>query len=73
MEKGKRFDQEQKLKILETAKGIGIKESAKLTGIHYTTVYDWKRQLEVRGKEGFLAYRSPSPGRGIKQNNGVES
>ena len=63
----KRFSQEQKLKILETAKGIGIKETAKLTGIHYTTVYDWKRQLGARGKEGFLAYRSPSPGRGIKR------
>ncbi|MBW2076836.1 MAG: helix-turn-helix domain-containing protein [Deltaproteobacteria bacterium] len=31
-------------------------------------MYDWKRQLEARGKEGFLAaYRSPSPGKGIKR------
>jgi transposase InsO family protein len=67
MGKRKRFNQEQKLKILETAKGIGIKEAAKLTSIHYTTVYDWKRQLEARGKDGFLSYRSPSPGRGIKR------
>jgi len=66
-DKKKRFSQEQKLTILETAKAIGIKEAAKLTGIHYTTVYDWKRQLEARGKEEFLAYRSPSPGRGIKR------
>ena len=64
----KRSRQEQKLKILETAKEISIKKAAKLTGIHYTTVYDWKRQLEARGKEGFLAaYRSPSPGKGIKR------
>ena len=40
MEKSNRFNQEQKLKILETAKEIGITEAAKLTGIHYTTVYD---------------------------------
>ena len=67
MEKRNRFNQEQKLKILETAKEIGIKEAAKLTGIHYTTVYDWRRQLEARGKEGFLSYRSAIPGRGIKR------
>jgi len=72
MGKRKRFDQEQKLKILETAKEIGIKEAAKLTGIHYTTVYDWKRQLEARGKDGFLVYRSPSPGRGIKRITGKQ-
>jgi transposase InsO family protein len=65
--KRERFSQEQKLKILEAAKEIGIKEAAKLIGIHYTTVYEWKKQLEARGKEGFLAYRSPSPGRGIKR------
>ena len=67
MVKRNRFNQEQKLKILETAKEIGVKKAAKLTGIHYTTVYDWKRQLGARGKDGFLAYRSPSPGRGIKR------
>ena len=58
MGKKKQFNQEQKLKILETAKEIGIKEASKHTGIHYTTVYDWRRQLEARGKEGFLAYLS---------------
>ena len=63
----KRFNQEQKLKILEAAKEVGTKEVAKLAGIHYTTVYDWERQLEARGREGFLAYRPPSPGRGIKR------
>jgi putative transposase len=67
MGKKKQFNQEQKLAILETAKEIGIKEASKHTGIHYTTVYDWRRQLEARGKEGFLAYRSPLPGRGIKR------
>jgi transposase InsO family protein len=67
MGKKKQFNQEQKLAILETAKEIGIKEASKLSGIHYTTVYDWRRQLEARGKEGFLAYRSPLPGRGIKR------
>ena len=51
--KRERFSQEQKLKIVEAAKGVGIKEAAKLTGIHYTTVYDWKRQLEAEDGNEF--------------------
>ena len=63
----KRFDQEKKLKILESASKVGLKEAADLAGIHYTTVYQWQRKLEALGKEGFLAYKPSYPGRGIKK------
>lgn len=63
----KRFNQEQKLEILKSARKVGMKEAARLVGVHYTTVYDWRRQLEALGREGFLACRFPSPGRGIKK------
>jgi transposase InsO family protein len=63
----KQFDQEQKLKILENASKVGPKESADLAGIHYTTVYQWQNKLEALGAEGFLAYKPPYPGRGIKK------
>ena len=46
----KRFDQEQKLKILESASKVGPKEAANLAGIHHTTVYQWQRKLEALGK-----------------------
>ena len=41
----KQFDQEQKLKILESASKIGLTEAADLAGIHDTTVYQWRRAL----------------------------
>jgi len=67
MGKRKHFTQEQKFSILESAKEIGINEAAKLTDIHYTTIYDWKKRLNALGKEAFLAYKPPSRGRGIKK------
>ncbi len=67
MGKKSHFTQKQKLDILESAKGIGIKEAADLAGIHYATVYQWQRKLEVLGEEAFLAYRPKSRGRGIKK------
>jgi len=57
MEKKNQFTQEQKYIILERAGKIGIKEAAKVVGIHYTTVYEWRNRLEVLGKEAFLAYK----------------
>ena len=63
----KQFDQQQKLKIVESAEEIGIKEAAKVADIHYTTVYDWKRYLAAVGKEAFLFHKPRHPGRGIKQ------
>jgi len=67
MGKKSHFTQKQKLDILESAKEIGINEAADLAGVHYTTVYQWQRKLEVLGEEAFLAYRPKSRGRGIKK------
>ena len=63
----KTFSQQQKLKILEGSGNLGIKEAAKVAGVHYTTVYDWRRQLQTLGQEAFLAYRTKYPGRGVKE------
>jgi putative transposase len=67
MEKTDRFTQEQKLAVLETAKGVGIKKAAEMAGVHFTTVYDWRGQLDVWGQEAFLSYKAASAGRGIKR------
>ncbi len=76
MERKSQFSQKQKLDILVSAKDVGIKESANLVGVHYSTVYQWQRKLNVLGEEAFLAYQPKSRGRGIKkitktQENGV--
>lgn len=42
----KQFDQQQKMTIVRHAQEIGFKEAAKISGIHYTTVYDCQHQLE---------------------------
>lgn len=63
----KSYTQKQKLSILESAQRIGVKEAAQISGVHYTSVYDWRRQLEALGEEVFLAYRPPYPGRGLKE------
>ena len=63
----KRFNQRQKLIVLKSAKKIGVIEAAKAADIHYTTVYDWKRQYESLGEKEFLAYKPSYPGRGIKK------
>ena len=62
----KQFSQEQKLTIVENAATIGFKEAAEIAGVHYTTVYDWRRDLKSLGKAAFLAYQPSYPGRGIK-------
>ena len=67
MGKRRQFTQEQKLSILESAKENGIMGAAELSGVHYTSIYDWKKKFDVLGKKGFLAYKSPSLGRGIKK------
>ena len=63
----KRFDQKQKLAVLKSASRVGIKEAARLSGIHYTSVYEWQRRLDALGEEAFLAYKPSIPGRGIKE------
>jgi len=65
MKKG--FDQRQKLVIVKKAGEIGIKEAAKVAGVHYTTVYEWRRELEALGEEAFLKWEPRYPGRGIKE------
>lgn len=67
MGKKDHFTQKQKLDILKSVKEIGIKKAADLSGVHYTTVYQWQRKLEVLGQEAFLAYQNKSRGRGIKR------
>lgn len=63
----KQFDQKQKLSILNSAEKIGVKAAANLANVHYTTVYDWCRQLESLGEQAFLDYKPSYPGRGIKK------
>lgn len=60
------FTQEQKRTILKSAESVGVKEAAKLAGVHYTTLYEWRNKLAHLGEEGFLAYQPPRPGRGRK-------
>ncbi|MEE8605140.1 MAG: DDE-type integrase/transposase/recombinase [Candidatus Aminicenantaceae bacterium] len=67
MERKSQFSQKQKLDILGSAKDVGIKESSDVVGVHYSTVYQWQRKLNVLGEEAFLAYRPKSRGRGIKK------
>ena len=63
----KRYDQRQKLVIVKKALEIGFKEAAKVAGVHYTTVYEWRREYEALGEEAFLKYEPRYPGRGIKE------
>ncbi len=53
MKQGKHFNQEQKLVILRSAEEVGVKEAGELAGVHYTTVYDWRKKLNALGEEGF--------------------
>ncbi len=66
MEK-KNFNQDQKLAVLKSAEKTTIRDAAKVAGVHYTTVYEWRKQLEALGEKNFLAYQISKPGRGIKQ------
>jgi len=61
------FTQKQRLAILKGAEKTTVRYAAKVAGIHYTTLYDWRWQLSAMGKEAFLAYQVSKPGRGIKQ------
>ncbi|MCP3876605.1 MAG: helix-turn-helix domain-containing protein, partial [Desulfobacteraceae bacterium] len=65
---GKRnFTQKQKLAVLKSAKKTTVRDAARIARVHYTTVYEWRKQLEALGEDAFLAYQVSRPGRGIKQ------
>jgi transposase InsO family protein len=66
-EKRQQFTQKQKVAVLESAEKLGVKEAAELAGVHYTSVYEWRRKLETVGREAFLAYAPAARGRGIKR------
>ena len=63
----KHFSQKQKLSVLRSAGQTTVKDAANIAEVHFTTVYDWKKQFEVMGEQGFLEYQVPRPGRGIKK------
>ena len=66
MEK-RNFTQKQKIAILKGAKKNTVRYAAKVAGIHYTKVYDWRRQYAAMEKEAFLLYQLSKLGRCIKQ------
>jgi transposase len=55
------------MSILDSAAEIGVKRAAELAGVHYTSVYDWRRQLKSLSKQIFLDYKPSYPGRAVKQ------
>jgi putative transposase len=63
----KQFGPEEQFKIIESAREIGFTKAAEIAGVHFTTIYEWKRLLDALGKEAFVARRAKRPGRGIKQ------
>jgi len=63
----KQFNQRQKLAVVESAKKVGIKEAARMAGVHYTSVYQWRRRVEAIGEEAFLRHKRACPGRGVKR------
>ena len=63
----RQFSQKQKMAILDSVAKIGVKQAAEVAGVHYTTVYDWRRQLNSLGKQLLFDYKPFYPGRGIQQ------
>lgn len=63
----KQFSQHQKLTVLQSAREVGMKKAARLAGVHYTTLYQWRRRLKALGEEAFLSYQPAFPGRGLKK------
>ncbi len=65
---GKRnFTQKQKIAVLKSAEKTTVRDAARVAEVHYTTVYDWRKQFKALGKDAFLEYQVSRPGRGIKQ------
>ncbi len=61
------FTQQQKAAVFKSAKRTTVKNAAKVAGAYYTTVYNWRKQLEAMGEEAFLAYQVSKLCRGVKQ------
>lgn len=51
MSKSKQFSPEGKLAVLDSVKEVGIKEAARIAGVHYTSVYEWNRRLKALDRE----------------------
>lgn len=60
------YSQEEKLKVVKMAEEVGPKEAARIAGIHYTTVYEWRSRVEALGEEAFVSTTPRHPGRGVK-------
>ncbi len=60
-----KFSKEEKERILKEADKEGVKEVSEKYGIHFTTVYEWKKRLKSRGKE--LPGRSGGDNKGRRE------
>ena len=62
----KHYSQKQKLTILKKAEGIGVREAARISGVHFTTIYAWRNDLQDLDEQVFLNHTPSRPGRGVK-------
>jgi len=67
MSSKKHYTQQEKFEVLKIAGEIGVVKAAELTEVHYTTVYDWRKQLNAFGEKAFLSYVPSTVGRGVKK------
>jgi transposase InsO family protein len=67
MSSKKHYTQQEKLEVLKTAGEVGVVKASELAGVHYTTVYDWRKQLNVLGERAFVDYVPSTVGRGVKR------
>ncbi len=60
-----KYSKEEKEKILKEAEEEGVREVSRRYGIHFTTVYEWKKSFKSRGKE--LPSRSGGHNKGRRE------
>jgi transposase InsO family protein len=60
--KGKRYSPAQRKEILEYAKNHSVTEAAKEFGLTETSIYDWRRAIERRGRQGGEGENADRPG-----------
>ncbi|MDA3791288.1 MAG: helix-turn-helix domain containing protein [Desulfobacula sp.] len=63
----KNFTQKEKIAVLKSAEKTNVRDVAKVAGVHYTKVYDWRQLFKAMGEEPSLKCKAAKPGRGIKQ------